>query len=73
MRAIRDYEKIEECQISVKNTYDVAKNIYGFLMSAKDKMDEDTYRTLTHDVMIIINANFCVSTSNANSISASGI
>jgi hypothetical protein len=54
MRAIRDYEKIEECQISVKNTYDVAKNIYGFLMSAKDKMDEDTYKTLTHDVMIIM-------------------
>ncbi len=54
MRMIRDYKKIEECQKSVENTYEVAKNIYGFLMSAKDKMDEDTYRTLTHDVMIIM-------------------
>ena len=51
---IRDYKKIEECQKSVENTYEVAKNIYGFLMSAKDKMDEDTYKTLTHDVMIIM-------------------
>ena len=54
MRMIRDYNKIEECQKSVENTYEVAKNIYGFLLSNKDKMDEDTYKTLTHDVMIIM-------------------
>jgi hypothetical protein len=54
VRAIRDYEKIEECQKSVANTYEVAKNIYGYLISVKDKMDENTYRTLTHDVMIIM-------------------
>ena len=51
---IRDYNKIEECQKSVANTYEVAKNIYGYLISVKDKMDENTYRTLTHDVMIIM-------------------
>ncbi len=54
MRMIRDYNKIEECQKSVENTYEVAKNIYGYLLSKKDEMDENTYRTLTHDVMIIM-------------------
>ena len=54
VRAIRDYKKIEECQKSVENTYEVAKNIYGYLLSKKDEMDENTYRTLTHDVIIIM-------------------
>ncbi len=37
-----------------ENTINVAKGIFGFVFENRDKLDTDVYRTLTHDLGIII-------------------
>ena len=37
-----------------ENTINVAKGIFGFVFENRDKLDMNVYRTLTHDLGIII-------------------
>ena len=37
-----------------KNTINVAKGIFGFVFENRDNLDTDVYRTLVHDLGIII-------------------
>ena len=37
-----------------ENTINVAKGIFGFVFENRDKLDNNVYRTLTHDLGIII-------------------
>ena len=37
-----------------ENTINVAKGIFGFVFENRDKLDTNVYRTLTHDLGIII-------------------
>ena len=37
-----------------ENTINVAKGIFGFVFENRDNLDTDVYRTLTHDLGIII-------------------
>ena len=37
-----------------ENTINVAKGIFGFVFENRDNLDNDVYRTLTHDLGIII-------------------
>ena len=37
-----------------ENTINVAKGIFGFVFENRDKFDTNVYRTLTHDLGIII-------------------
>ena len=37
-----------------ENTIKVAKGIFGFVFENRDKLDMNVYRTLTHDLGIII-------------------
>ena len=37
-----------------ENTINVAKGIFGFVFENIDKLDTNVYRTLTHDLGIII-------------------
>ena len=37
-----------------ENTINVAKGIFGFVFENRDKLDTNVFRTLTHDLGIII-------------------
>ena len=37
-----------------ENTMNVAKGIFGFVFENRDRLDNDVFRTLTHDLGIII-------------------
>jgi len=37
-----------------ENTMNVAKGIFGFVFENRDKLSNDVFRTLTHDLGIII-------------------
>ena len=37
-----------------ENTINVAKGIFGFVFENRDNLDTDVYRTLVHDLGIII-------------------